>query len=71
MSAVQGFEFGGDSEAIKNRFSTTSTKLSGFTNFVTFTSYCDQQSMSSKKQEGEVAVMKKWIMTLLLRDMRK
>ena len=33
MSAVQGFEFGGDSEAIKNRFSTTSTKLSGFTNF--------------------------------------
>lgn len=53
MSAVQGFEFGGDSEAIKNRFSATSTKLSGFTNFVTFTSYCDQQSMASKKQEGE------------------
>lgn len=53
MSAVQGFEFGGDSEAIKNRFSTTSTKLSGFTNFVTFTNYCDQQSMASKKQEGE------------------
>ena len=51
MSAVQGFEFGGDSEAIKNRFSTTSTKLSGFTNFVTFTNYCDQQSMASKKQE--------------------
>ena len=53
MSAVQGFEFGGDSEAIKNRFSTTSTKLSGFTKFVTFTSYCDQQSMASKKQEEE------------------
>lgn len=53
MSAVQGFEFGGDSEAIKNRFSTTSTKLSGFTNFVTFTNYCDQQSMASKKQEEE------------------
>ena len=53
MSAVQGFEFGGDSEAIKNRFNTTSTKLSGFTKFVTFTSYCDQQSMASKKQEEE------------------
>lgn len=53
MSAVQGFEFGGDSDQIQKRYRASSTKPTGFSDFVTFTEYCDQQAMTMKKEDSD------------------
>lgn len=53
MSAVQGFEFGGDSDQIQKRYRASSTKPAGFSDFVTFTEYCDQQAMTMKKEDSD------------------
>lgn len=55
MSAVQGFEYGGNSEEIKKQYVSSSIKLNGYNKFVTFTYYLDQSVSEAKANDGEEA----------------
>ena len=53
ISVVQGFEFGGSSNAIKNQYNSSSVKLDGINGFIAFEEYCDKKSLSGNKSESE------------------
>ena len=53
ISVVQGFEFGGTSNVIKNRYRLSSVELEGFPDFISFEEYCDKKSLSGNKSESE------------------
>lgn len=53
ISVVQGFEFGGSSNAIKNQYNSSSVKLDGINGFIEFEEYCDKKSLSGNKSESE------------------
>lgn len=53
ISVVQGFEFGGTSNAIKNRFISSGYKLSDITGFISFAEYFNQQTNALSKAESE------------------
>lgn len=55
ISVVQGFEFGGSSNAIKNQYNSSSVKLDGINGFIAFAEYCDKKSLSGNKSESETS----------------
>ena len=55
ISVVQGFEFGGSSNAIKNQYNSSSVKLDGINGFIAFEEYCDKKSLSGNKSESETS----------------
>ena len=50
ISIVQGFEFGGNSKKIRNRYTKVGKQFPGASNFITFTEYCDSQSLADSSQ---------------------
>lgn len=53
ISVVEGFEFGGKSNAIKNQFLSSSYKLSSISGFISFAQYFGQQTAAASKSETE------------------
>lgn len=53
ISVVQGFEFGGNSAKIKNRYKTVGKGFPDTTGFISFEQFCDKQSLAGGTSETE------------------
>ena len=53
ISVVQGFEFGGNSTKIKNRYKKVGKEFPDTTGFISFTLFCDRQSAAGSTSETE------------------
>lgn len=53
ISVVEGFEFGGKSNAIKSQYSSSPSKLKNINGFISFEAYCDKKSLAGDSSESE------------------
>ena len=53
ISVVEGFEFGGKSNAIKSQYSSSPSKLKNTSGFISFEAYCDKKSLAGDSSESE------------------
>lgn len=53
ISVVEGFEFGGKSNAIKSQYSSSPSKLKNTNGFISFEAYCDKKSLAGDSSESE------------------
>lgn len=53
ISIVQGFEFGGNSEKIRNRYTETGGSFPDVNGFITFEQFCDKQAVAGSTSESE------------------